>query len=168
MVFVHRITPTAVILLTMGLAVAMPATSTLAAENFGTRVPSVEEIKRGLTEAPDNGGPKMRGLVTGAGSKVTAKPSISMQVQFDFDSDKISPDRGRYAQQLGESAAVRGLEGEQLRRHRPYRLEGYAELQRQSFTASCRVCEGLPHQSRRGGAAFEADRQRHERTAQQK
>lgn len=54
------------------------------AEDFGHRTPTAEEIIRSLDP------PKMRGIRPGAAAKTMPRPSISMELQFDFNSAKIA------------------------------------------------------------------------------
>jgi OOP family OmpA-OmpF porin len=101
---------TRIFLLAIAAGVALPAMQAVAAKDFGTRTPSVEEIKRELSVPIEQNRNTMRGLTTGAASKVAAKPSISMQVQFDFDSDKVS---AAAAESL--SNVAKALQSESLR-----------------------------------------------------
>ncbi len=85
----------------IALALALSPLAALAqTQHFGERTPSAREIERALAQpmAPEPG-VKTRGLAVGAASKATAAapaaqaapPSISMQIRFAFDSDRIQP-----------------------------------------------------------------------------
>ena len=63
-----------------GLGISMPTLS----EDFGHRTPTPDEIIQSLDP------PKTRGIRPGAALKSMARPSISMELQFDFNSAKIA------------------------------------------------------------------------------
>jgi|SoiMethySBSTD1v2_1073268.scaffolds.fasta_scaffold738014_1 outer membrane protein OmpA-like peptidoglycan-associated protein len=102
---------TRTILLALAAAGAVLSIQTVAAKDFGTSTPSVEEIKRELSKPVPTSDQLMRGLMTGAASKAVAKPSISMQVQFDFDSDKVSAGAGETLNNLAKALQSDSLRG---------------------------------------------------------
>ena len=55
------------------------------AEDFAARSPTEDEVIQALDP------PKMRGIRPGAAAKAMARPSISMELQFDFNSSAVSP-----------------------------------------------------------------------------
>jgi outer membrane protein OmpA-like peptidoglycan-associated protein len=82
--------------LLVGVALVWAGPAAHAQHNFGARTPSAQEIVDQLDP------PKSRGLTVGAAQRATPAapaaaqpaaptplPSISMQIQFDFDSDRI-------------------------------------------------------------------------------
>jgi outer membrane protein OmpA-like peptidoglycan-associated protein len=69
----------------------------VAAENFGSRTPTEED----LLEALDP--PLSRGLKAGAAAKSMAAPSVSMQIRFGLNSVKISDDSAEALSNLAKA-----------------------------------------------------------------
>lgn len=67
----------------LGAAILSLNSQALAAD-FAARSPTEDEIIQALDP------PKMRGIRPGAAAKTMARPSISMELQFDFNSAKVS------------------------------------------------------------------------------
>jgi outer membrane protein OmpA-like peptidoglycan-associated protein len=98
---------------------AAPAAVLAQVQHFGDRTPSAQEIERALAQPMEpEPGVKTRGLAVGAAAKATQQPaappppppSISLQIRFDFDSDRIQPHSTAALDNL-----ARALQSESLR-----------------------------------------------------
>lgn len=93
---IHRL-PTALLFATVAL------NSLSFAADFAGRAPTEEEVIQSLDP------PKTRGIRPGAAAKTMARPSLSMELQFDFNSSKLA------ASEEGKlSGVVTALKSERL------------------------------------------------------
>jgi outer membrane protein OmpA-like peptidoglycan-associated protein len=74
-------------------------------QNFGNRAPSAEEIVDQLAPV------KTRGITAGAAAKAIPPPSISMEIKFDFDSDRIRADSTAALNNLAQALQDERLKG---------------------------------------------------------
>jgi outer membrane protein OmpA-like peptidoglycan-associated protein len=99
----------------IALALTVAPLAALAQIQHYSRTPSAQEIVDQLDP------PKTRGLVPGAATKATerpaaptAPPSISLQIQFDFDSDRIGAESTAALDNLAKALQDERLKGQRF------------------------------------------------------